>query len=202
MNEKTNVSNNKKIIAGVGIVLAVVLGIVVWKFSSPKQEKPVEEPVIVFNENIVFELGEEIQKEALSTQIINKSQSKFDEVLSFEGIDTSSVTVSSPVNENEQSYSVSIDNQSGYATELNNNLFTVDDGTNKKTYDLSKFPNIEILLTADGNIVEKTTNKNLDEFLKVDAAVDNKPRKASVKVKLGKTEKTFEFSYDVKDTRS
>ena len=80
-----------KVIAGLIAVLVIAGGgYGVWTLTQAKSS----EPVIVFNENIMFEYGENVEQDAIIDKVINKEKSDYTSVSRIITIDVSSVTIS------------------------------------------------------------------------------------------------------------
>lgn len=195
-------TKNKVIVGIVTILIICVGGLGIWSLSKPKAE----EPVITFKDNLVFEYGEKLEQDKLLDIIIDKEKSKYDVVVRIDEIDTASVTIKTRGNEldesQEHSYSISIDNQSEYGTEINNNILTIDKGNEKVTFNLKDLPSVEVVITKEGDVLEKTSNKPLDEVINEKTNLRSDIRKATITVQLGDIEKSFDFEYDVHDTQA
>lgn len=195
-------TKNKIIIGIIALLLVAGGGFAVWSLNQPK---PIE-PVVIFKENIVFEYGQGMSYEVFLDKIIDKEKSKFDSIIDMSDIDTSSVTIKSMSDEvdesGEQSYSISVDNQSEYGTEINNNILTVDKGNEKVTFNLKNLPSVKVVITKEGDVLEKTSNKPLDEVIYEKTNLRSDKRKATITVQLSDIEKSFDFEYDVHDTQA
>lgn len=190
-------SNRNKII--ISILALFLIGAITFFYlnNDSKDSKPIE-PTIGFKENITFEQDQQATQDEIIAKVVNAEISDYDAVVSINNIDLSipKKDNETPSDEN-ASYSVNIENLSSFSTEVSNNILIVDKGTEKLVFNLEYLNPANILINEDGAILDKDSGNELRKVLNDLAPIKTMNRGASITVKKGDLEKTFDFSYTV-----
>lgn len=190
-------SNRNKIIISV-LALCLVGALTFFYLNNDsKDSKPIE-PTIGFKENITFEQDQQATQDEIITKVVNVEISDYDAVVSINNIDLSipKQDKETPSGEN-ASYSVNIENLSSFSTEVSNNILIVDKGTEELVFNLEYLNPANILINEDGAILDKDSGNELRKVLNDLAPIKTMNRGASITVKKGELEKTFDFEYTV-----